>query len=149
VGAALTGSRSGFTWVPAFITYGDNNRTQMIRTPDAGHVEDRTVSAAFNPYLSLAAYLYAGLDGIRRKLDPGEPNRANMYEMSIEEMGRRNVHVLPQSLDEAIDELERDNVIQAGLGPIASEFVRLKRAEWNEYHKQVSAWEVERYLTML
>lgn len=149
LGQGLLGSRSGYTWTPAFITYGDNNRTQMIRTPDAGHVEDRTVSSAFNPYLGMAAYLYAGLDGIKRRLDPGEPNRANNYGLSVEEMARRNVRVLPQSLEEAIHELEKDEVIQAALGPIAAEFIRLKRAEWNEYHKQVSAWEVERYLTML
>jgi glutamine synthetase len=149
IGQGLYSARSGYTWTPAYITYGDNNRTQMIRTPDAGHVEDRTVSAAFNPYLAFAAYLYAGLDGIRRKLDPGEPNRGNMYEMSLEEMTRRNVRVLPQSLSEALDELERDEVIQKGLGPIYAEFLKLKRMEWNDYHRQVSAWEVERYLTML
>lgn len=149
VGQGLTSPRSGYTWTPAFITYGDNNRTQMIRTPDAGHVEDRTVSAAFNPYLAFAAYAAAGLDGIRRKLDPGEPNLGNMYGLSPEEMARRGIRVLPQSLDEALDELERDPVIQAGLGPIYPEFLRLKRLEWNEYHRQVSAWEVERYLTML
>ena len=120
----------------------------MIRTPDAGHVEDRTVSAAFNPYLAFAAYLAAGLDGVKRRLDPGEPNRANMYEMSREEMTRRKVRVLPQSLTEALDELERDLVIQAGLGPIGLEFLKLKRMEWNDYHRQVSAWEVGRYLTM-
>lgn len=149
IGAGLTGTRSGFTWTPAFITYGDNNRTQMIRTPEAGHVEDRTVSAGFNPYLAFAAYLYAGLDGIRRQLDPGDPNRDNTYALGIEEMGRRNVRLLPQTLTEALDEFERDEVIQAGLGPIAPEFLRLKRAEWNEYHRQVGAWEVDRYLTML
>jgi glutamine synthetase len=121
----------------------------MIRTPDAGHVEDRTVSSAFNPYLAFAAYLYAGLDGIKRRLDPGDPNRGNMYEMSAEEMAQRGIRVLPQSLNEALDELERDEVIQAALGPIYPEFLRLKRAEWNDYHRQVSAWEVERYLTML
>lgn len=149
LGQGLYSARSGYTWTPAFVTYGDNNRTQMIRTPEPGHVEDRTVSSAFNPYLGMAAYVAAGLDGIKRKLDPGDPNRGNMYEMSKEEMARRNIRVLPQSLSEAIDELERDSVIQAGLGPIAAEFIRLKRAEWNEYHKQVSAWEVERYVTML
>jgi glutamine synthetase len=69
--------------------------------------------------------------------------------MSLEEMAKRKVRVLPQSLTEAIDELERDPVIQAGLGAIASEFLKLKRMEWNDYHRQVSAWEVERYLTML
>jgi glutamine synthetase len=148
IGSGLTGTRSGFTWTPAFITYGDNNRTQMIRTPEAGHVEDRTVSSAFNPYLALAAYVGAGLDGIRRRLDPGEPNRENAYALGVEEMKRREVHLLPQSLTEALDELERDDVIQAALGPIASEFLRLKRAEWNEYHRQVTDWEVDRYLTM-
>jgi glutamine synthetase len=149
IGQGLYSARSGYTWTPAYITYGDNNRTQMIRTPDAGHVEDRTVSAAFNPYLAFAAYLYAGHDGIQNRMDPGEPNLGNMYEMSLEEMARRKIHVLPQSLSEALDALERDDVIQMGLGPICSEFLKLKRAEWNDYHRQVSAWEVERYLTML
>ncbi len=149
IGQGLYSARSGYTWTPAYITYGDNNRTQMIRTPDAGHVEDRTVSAAFNPYLAFAAYLYAGQDGIKRRLDPGEPNLGNMYALSLEEMARRDIRVLPQSLDEALDELERDPVIQGALGPIYPEFLKLKRMEWHDYHRQVSAWEVERYLTML
>jgi glutamine synthetase len=149
IGASLTGTRSGFTWTPAFVSYGDNNRTQMIRTPEPGHVEDRSASSAFNPYLAFAAYLGAGLDGIRRGLDPGEPNRDNAYALGSEESARRAVPVLPQSLAEALDELERDEVILAALGSIAAEFVRLKRGEWNEYHRQVTDWEVERYLTML
>jgi glutamine synthetase len=149
IGQGLYSARSGYTWTPAYITYGDNNRTQMIRTPEAGHVEDRTVSAAFNPYLAFAAYLHAGLDGINRKLDPGDPNLGNMYEMSLEEMTRRKIRVLPQSLSEALDELEKDEVIQRALGPIYPDFLKLKRTEWNDYHRQVSSWEVERYLTML
>lgn len=148
LGAGLTGTRSGFTWTPAFITYGDNNRTQMIRTPEPGHIEDRTVSSAFNPYLALAAYIGAGLDGIRRRIDPGEPNRENAYAVGTEEMLRREVRLLPQSLTEALDELERDEVILAALGAISGEFLRLKRAEWRDYHRQVTEWEVERYLTM-
>src|SRR5215468_10000906 len=114
IGQGLYSARSGYTWTPAFITYGDNNRTQMIRTPDAGHVEDRTVSAAFNPYLAFAAYLCAGLDGVKRKLDPGEPNRGNMYALTPEETMKRGIRTLPQSLDEAVEELQRDDVIQAG-----------------------------------
>jgi glutamine synthetase len=149
LGQGLYSTHSGYTWTPAFVTYGDNNRTQMIRTPDAGHVEDRTVSAAFNPYLGIAAYVYAGLDGIKRKLDPGEPNRGNMYALSPQEMAEKSVRTLPQSLNEALDELERDKVIQGALGPIYPEFLDLKRREWNDYHRQVTAWEVERYLTML
>src|SRR5947209_12196064 len=98
----------------------------MIVTPDAGQFEDRKVSAAMNPYLAFAAYLYAGLDGVKRRLDPGEPNLGNMYEMSLDEMARRQIRVLPQSLSEALDELERDEVIQAALGPIYPEFRKLK-----------------------
>ena len=148
VGAGLYGSRSGFTWTPAFVSYGDNNRTQMIRTAGPGHLEDRTISAACNPYLSLAAYVSAGLDGVRRKLDPGKANLGNMYELGLEEIQRRGIRLLPQSLAEALAELRKDEVIQEALGVIYEEFVNLKEAEWKEYHSQVSQWEINRYLTM-
>jgi glutamine synthetase len=149
VGSALTGSRSGFTWVPAFITYGDNNRTQMLRVPEPGHVEDRTVSSACNPYLALAAYLAAGLDGIENSIDPGAPNLGNLYESSLAEMAERGIKTLPQSLAEALDHFEADLVVREALGPIADEFLRLKRDEWREYHAQVESWEIQRYLTAL
>lgn len=148
VGARLLSPLSGYTWTPAFITYGDNNRTQMIRCPEGGHFEDRTVSGGMNPYLAFAAYLAAGLDGIIRRRDPGEPNLANMYQTTAAERDARNIRLLPQSLTEAIAELERDEVIQSALGPIAAEFTTLKKAEWLEYHAQVSRWEIDRYLTM-
>ncbi len=149
VGAALTGNRSGFTWVPAFITFGDNNRTQMLRIPEGGHVEDRTVSSACNPYLALAAYLAAGLDGIEKGLDPGEPNLGNLYEQGLEAMAARGIKTLPQSLPQALDHFEADPVVREALGPIAGEFLRLKRDEWREYHAQVETWEIQRYLTAL
>ena len=149
LGAGIYSSRSGFTWTPAFITYGDNNRTQMIRTAGEGHFEDRTVSAAANPYLALAAYLTAGLDGIERELEPGEPNLGNMYERSLDEIRASGVGVLPQSLAEAVDELRRDEVVQSALGPIAAQFIEWQAAEWAAYDSQVSRWEVDRYLTSL
>ena len=148
VGAGLTGARSGFTWTPAFVSYGDNNRTQMIRTAGPGHLEDRTVSAACNPYLSMAAYLTAGLDGVRRGLDPGEPHLGNLYDLGLDEIRRRGIRQLPQTLAEAVAELRNDEVVQGALGPIYDEFVTLKEAEWREYHSQVSQWEIDRYLTM-
>src|SRR5262249_56460618 len=94
MGPALPASRSGYTWTPAFITYGDNNRTQMLRIPEGGHVEDRSISSAFNPYLGIAAYLAAGLDGIARGLDPGEPNLGNLYPADFETMCRLGVLTL-------------------------------------------------------
>jgi glutamine synthetase len=149
VGSGLTGSRSGYTWVPAFITYGDNNRTQMLRVPGPGQIEDRTVSAACNPYLALAAYLAAGLDGVARQLDPGAPNLGNLYETEPAAWAERGLKILPQSLGAALDHFEADPVVRDGLGPIADEFLKLKRGEWVEYHAQVGAWEIERYLTAL
>ena len=145
---SLRGSASGYLWTPAFVSYGDNNRTQMIRTAGPGHLEDRTVSAGCNPYLALAAYVSAGLDGVHRELDPGEPNLGNLYDLGLEEIQRRGIRVLPQSLQEALDELEQDSVALEALGPIAPEFTRLKRQEWRDYHRQVTSWEIDRYLTL-
>ena len=142
-------SRSGFNWTPAFASYGDNNRTQMIRVAGPGHCEDRTVSAGCNPYLALAAFLAAGLDGIENKLDPGEPNLGNLYQRSLAEIRDSGIKLLPQSLSEAVEELRNDAVVKSALGVIADDFIELKSREWQSYHKQVSAWEVEQYLTAL
>ena len=148
VGGALLGSQSGLLWTPAFVSYGDNNRTQMIRTAGPGHLEDRTVSAACNPYLALAAYVTAGLDGIKNRLEPGEPNLGNLYDLGLTEIRRRGIRLLPQSLAEALEALRGDEIIQESLGVISDEFVGLKDAEWKEYHRQVTHWELDRYLTL-
>ena len=97
----------------------------------------------------MAAYLAAGLDGIARQLDPGEPNLGNLYETEPATWAERGLKILPQTLSAALDHFEADPVVRDGLGPIADEFLRLKRAEWLEYHGQVGAWEIERYLTAL
>jgi glutamine synthetase len=133
--------------VPAFASYGDNNRTQMIRVAGPGHCEDRTVSSGCNPYLALAAYLVAGLDGVERKLDPGSPNLGNLYELPLAEIARRGIRTLPQSLTEAIAELKQDEVVRKGLGAIAEEFIELKSREWESYDRQVTPWEIDQYLT--
>jgi glutamine synthetase len=150
IGAYLTGVRSGFTWTPAFITYGDNNRTQMFRTPEPGRFECRVVSGAVNPYLGIAGFIAAGLDGIERGLDPGEPMIArNMYELPLEEARAAGIRFIPQSLSEALDELEADEVVQSALGPeLASEFLTVKRREWVRYHNAVGSWELDEYLTL-
>jgi glutamine synthetase len=147
LGAGLLSPRSGFTWTPAFITYGDNNRTQMVRTAGPGHFEDRTISANCNPYLVLAAYVAAGIDGIEKKLDPGEPNLGNMYERTLKEIRAKGINVLPQSLYEALEELRKDEVVKGALGAIAEDFIELKSREWIAYHRLVTQWEIDQYLT--
>ena len=96
----------------------------------------------------MGAYVTAGLDGIRRKLDPGEPHLGNLYDLGLEEIRRRGIRTLPQSLAEALDELRQDELVQDSLGVIYDEFLSLKEDEWREYHRQVTQWELDRYLTM-
>lgn len=142
VGRAL----SGATWAPAYITYGNNNRTCMVRVP-YGRLEMRLPDGSTNPYLATIGILAAGMDGVERKLDPGEPNNTNLYEWSSEALRDAGIGVLPQNLNESLDALEADTVLTSALGDdLAKEFLRLKRMEWVEYQRHVSAWEVERYL---
>jgi glutamine synthetase len=142
VGRAL----SGATWAPAYIAYGDNNRTAFVRIP-GGRIELRLPDSSVNPYLASAAILAAGMDGMRRKLNPGKPTNTNLYDYSLEEIARKGIKLLPQSLSEAIDALEEDKVVRGALGEdLAKEFIRLKRMEWVEYSRHVSDWESRRYL---
>jgi glutamine synthetase len=149
VGAPL----SGATWAPAYATYGGNNRTQMLRVPDAGRVENRGCDGAANPYLALAAQLAAGLDGIDRALDPGEPNRDNLHALSADEVASRGIKTLPPTLLHAADALVADGVLRDSLGKTpdghyADYYAKVKRAEFQAWHSVVTDWEVERYLTL-
>ena len=144
------GSTSGATWAPVYISYGANNRTQMIRVSSGEHLEDRTVDSACNPYLAAVAVLAAGLDGIDKRIDPGPVNKENMYQISEEERETRGIGVLPSTLLEATYALEDDEVIKKAIGmDFAELYIKLKRREWSEYHSTVSQWEVDRYLTYL
>jgi glutamine synthetase len=139
--------RSGATWAPVYVTYGGNNRTQMLRIPGPGRVENRAVDGSANPYLAMAGILAAGLDGIRNRLPAGDRNDRNMYEVPLEDLRREGIRLLPATLDEAVSELERDAVLMAALGPeYGPAYVAAKRAEWRAYHNSVSQWEIEQYL---
>jgi glutamine synthetase len=145
--------QSGATWAPAYATYGGNNRTQMLRVPESGRVENRAVDGSANPYLAMAAQLAAGLDGIDRGLDPGEPNQDNLYLLSADEVGGRGIRTLPPTLLHAMDELVADDVMRDALGKTADGdyvdyYAKVKREEFHAWHSVVSDWEVERYLTL-
>ena len=141
-------SLSGATWAPAFIAYGDNNRTACVRVP-YGRIEFRLPDGAMNPYLATAAIAAAGLDGIDNRIDPGEPLNINLYDLTLEQIRKRGIGLLPQSLHEALEAFDRDEVVKAGIGAeLAAEFSRVKRMEWVEYSRHVTEWESQRYLEM-
>ena len=141
VGNAL----SGATWAPAYISYGDNNRSSMVRVP-YGRLEYRLPDSGCNPYLVHASLIAAGLDGVERQLDPGEPRNINHYSQTPEQLAEMGVGTLPQSLAEALDALDSDALFRETLGEgLVDEFMRLKRMEWVEYLRHVSDWELNRY----
>ena len=142
------GSMSGFTWAPVFVCYGNNNRTDTLRIPLAGgRVELRSSDIANNPYLGGAMVLAAGLEGIRERIDPGEPHRDNMYLKSPRELAELGVAYLPRNLEEAIDALETDPLTESVMGKLMRDaYIEFKRSEWESYHNHVSDWEVSRYL---
>jgi glutamine synthetase len=128
-----TGSMTGYTWAPIFISYGGNNRTHMFRVPslrpqiEGGHVdphfnlssarwECRAVDPSMNPYLAAAMFLGAGLDGIERDVDPGDPQLVNMYELSDKELVEKAIKQLPKTLLEAITAFEQDDLSTRVMG---------------------------------
>lgn len=140
------GSASGATWAPAYICYGDNNRSAMVRVP-YGRLEFRLPDSGCNPYLVHAALIAAGMDGVERELDPGAPMNVNLYALSLEEIKAKGVGILPQNLNEALDALEADTLFTEKMGrEIVSEFLNVKRAEWVEYSRHVSDWERKHYV---
>ncbi|WP_431097784.1 type III glutamate--ammonia ligase [Polaromonas aquatica] len=140
------GSRSGATWAPVNIAWGNNNRTAFVRIP-GGRLELRVPDASSNPYLLTAAIVYAGLDGIEHKLDPGVPCNDNLYQMSMDELGTRGIRRLPDSLPNALEALRADNALCAGLGQaFIEEFIKIKSVECDELLLHVAPAEFRRYV---
>lgn len=139
------GSASGATWAPAYIAYGDNNRSAMVRIP-YGRLEFRLPDSGCNPYLVHAALIAAGMDGVERELDPGEPQNINLYSLTEEQRQAKGIDILPQNLNEALLALEADTILKERLGSeIVEEFLKVKRDEWIDYSRHVSDWELARY----
>jgi glutamine synthetase len=145
--------QSGATWAPAYAAYGGNNRTHMLRVPDGTRVENRGCDGSANPYLALAVQLAAGLDGIDRELDPGEPNIDNLYLLSPEEIAARGIRALPPTLLHAADSLVADDVLRTALGKTShgdyiDYYAKVKREEFYAWHSTVTDWEIKNYLTL-
>jgi glutamine synthetase len=136
---------------PVNVAWSMRNRSPLVRIPDkrgtGTRCELRMPDPSANPYLALAVQLAAGLDGLERKLTPPDPVNKNIFEMSYRERRKYRIDELPRDLHEALECLEKDEVIRAALGEhIYARFVEAKREEWQEYIGQVSEWELERYL---
>lgn len=144
----VSGSMTGFTWAPVFISYGRNNRTHMVRIPmNSPRVESRAVDISVNPYLGAAMMLGAGLDGIERGLDPGDPIPLNMYRQTPEQLDDMEVDTLPRTLLEAVEAFAADPLSEQVCGTeLRDTYVDLKSEEWWSYHNTVSDWEYDRYL---
>ncbi len=135
---------------PVNVAWSEKNRSPMIRVPDRRGVgtrcEVRMPDPSCNPYLAFAAMLSSGLDGIERGLDCGEPVNRNIFEMSEREKKRLKIRQLPGSLDEALDFLEKDQLLRDAMGEhIFHHFLLNKRREWASYIKEIHDWELERY----
>jgi len=136
---------------PVNVAWSMRNRSPMIRIPDrrgtGTRVELRIPDPAANPYLALTVQLAAGLDGVATNADAREPVNTNIWEMSHRERRRLRIDDLPRNLEEACNELEKDEVITEALGEhISNHFLAAKRQEWQDYITQVSPWELDSYL---
>ncbi len=139
---------------PVYISWAVKNRSALIRVPAAGEkskrIEFRSPDPTANPYLAFAVILKAGLDGIKNKITPPKPvNRINIYELSDKEKEELNIGVLPSTLQEAINELKKDDVILSALGPhIAQKYIEAKEKEWDSYRTAVTDWEIKNALPL-
>jgi glutamine synthetase len=130
---------SGATWAPNTVTYGGNNRTHMVRIPDAGRFEVRIMDGAVNPYLGQAALIAAGLYGVANKIDPGKRLDVDMY---AEPHKARGAKKLPLNLLDALRATDKSKEVRSGLGDgVVDAYLKLKNLEWNSYCHHLTQWE--------
>ncbi|MEM6439870.1 MAG: type III glutamate--ammonia ligase [Pseudomonadota bacterium] len=132
-------TRSGATWSPNTVTWSGNNRTHMVRVPDAGRFELRLPDGAANPYLLQAAVIAAGLDGLETEADPGKRRDNDMY---AEPEKARGAPVLPLNLLDALRAFDKDKALKAAMGEaFSAAYLKLKTQEWKSFKAHLSEWE--------
>lgn len=142
------GQMQDISWAPIYRAWGANNRTLMCRMPVNRHcLEVRSADASMNYHLGIGLILAAGLDGITRRLQPGEPINLDAYHLGVDEIVRLGYRELPKSLDEALDELEASDFAADAMGKdFHQTYLQYKRAEAAEYRSVVTDWELDTYL---
>lgn len=138
---------------PAYVVWARKNRGPLVRVPSKKHeharIELLSPDPTCNPYLSLAALLGAGLEGIEKQIAPPPELKVNIQSMTAQEILAAGVERLPASLNEALDALEQDTLLGEILGKHAlKSYLKTKRAEWEAYNETVHPWEVKRYLSI-
>ena len=138
---------------PVYIAWSERNRSPLVRVPaargDGTRAELRNPDPSCNPYLAFAVMLKAGIDGINNQIDPGEPVSQNIYTMSKEEKISLGIESLPSTLNEALLELDEDEVVKSALTDhILRNYFEAKREEWENYRIRVHQWELDKYLTI-
>jgi len=140
-------TKSGASWSPSSISYTGNNRTHMIRIPDPGRFELRLMDGSANPYLLQASILAAGLDGLKNKIDPGNPLHCNMYEDFAK---YPDLPKLPDELDQSLSQLKDNESMNEAFGSdVISSYIKLRDTEIKEFKskesfdkaKAVTKWE--------
>jgi glutamine synthetase len=142
---------------PVYVAWSRRNRSALIRIPlykpgaeQATRAEIRCPDPSCNPYLTFAALLHAGLEGIEQGYELPDPMETNLYHLTPEQRRERGIVSLPETLGEAIDELAASDLARKALGPhIFDRYVELKRKEWDEYRVQLTSWELDKYLSVL
>ncbi len=142
---------------PTYICWARNNESALVRVPipkrgkeSSTRIEFRSPDPACNPYLAFSVMLAAGLQGIDEGYDLPPEATNNIFEMTAEERAVEHIGALPQSLSESLDVMEQSELVAKTLGEHVFEFfIRNKRAEWDSYKEQVTAWELDRYLGSL
>jgi glutamine synthetase len=142
---------------PVYAAWSQRNRSALVRVPmyqpgkeKATRCELRCPDPSCNPYLTFAAMLHAGLEGIEKGYECPEPMETNLYDLTHDEREAKGITQLPETLGESIEELASSDLVRKALGDhIFERYVELKREEWEEYRVQVTKWELERYLPVL
>jgi len=142
---------------PVYISWGRRNRSSMVRVPmyrpgkeQATRVELRSPDPATNPYLAFACILAAGMKGVENAYELPEPIEENIYNMSEEKKAGLNIDTLPNSLENAVKELEDSELAREALGDhVFDKLIENKKIEWDRYRMHVSQFEQEKYLQML
>jgi len=142
---------------PVYAAWSQRNRSALVRVPmyqpgkeKATRAELRCPDPSCNPYLTFAAMLHAGLEGIEKGYECPQPMETNLYDLTHDERVEKGITQLPETLGEAIEELAGSELVRKALGDhIFERYVELKREEWEEYRVQVTRWELDRYLPVL